>query len=135
MLIMNNLISDISTFSLSLFGIGITIFTVIYSFISNKKEYMNEMNNVITSGKACPEEKAKFYIALKYIEIQKRNNSVILFISLFSLIIYILSLLYLRIFSESFILEIILIILFACLFMIFAFALSKFIITYLRYIH
>ena len=65
---MKELITDISTFSLSIFGIGMTIFTVIYSFISTKKEYINEMSDIITSGNSCPETKAKFNIALKYIK-------------------------------------------------------------------
>lgn len=40
---MNTLIYDISSFNLAIFGIGITIFTVIYSFIYNKKEYMKRL--------------------------------------------------------------------------------------------
>lgn len=39
------------------------------------------MSNVITSGKVCPETRAKFNIALKYIKRQKKNNTMILSIT------------------------------------------------------
>lgn len=90
-----DLINDICTFSLSIFGIGITLFTVVYSFISNKREYMNEISHIITSGKACPETKAKYLIAEKYIKKQKRVNAIILSITIASLVIYTLCLFYL----------------------------------------
>lgn len=96
---------------------------------------MNEMSSVITSGKASPEDKVKYCLALKYVEKQKKNNSVILFISLYSLVLYVLSLLYLRLMNDNNILEIILIVLFVLLFILFTLALSKFIVTYFKYIH
>ena len=95
-----NVIHDISAFCLSIFGIGITVFTVIYSFIYNKKEYINEAADGVTKGNACPETVAKFKIAGKYIERQKRINRVILLLSVFSLAIYVLSQLYLHVFMD-----------------------------------
>lgn len=79
---MNNVINDICTFSLSLFAIGMTIFTVIYSFIANKKEYLNEISDTILSGKANPETRAKYKIAEGYIQRQKKYNKTILFVSI-----------------------------------------------------
>lgn len=67
---MNAIINDISTFSLSIFSIGMTVFTVIYSFISNKKEYLNEVSSTIIFGKASPETIAKYRIAEGYIQRQ-----------------------------------------------------------------
>lgn len=96
---MNSLINDISSFNLAIFGIGITIFTVIYSFISNKQEYMNEITDVITSGKACPETKAKYRIAENYIQRQKKANKAIAIITIASLAIYVLCQLYIHCFS------------------------------------
>ena len=98
---MNTLINDICSFSLSIFGIGITLFTVIYSFISNKREYMNEISHIITSGKACPEAKAKYIIAEKYIQKQKRINAIILSVTIASFVVYTLCLLYLHIASDN----------------------------------
>jgi hypothetical protein len=93
-----NVINDISAFCLSIFGIGITVFTVIYSFIYNKAEYINEAADSITKGNACPETIAKFKIAGKYIERQKSINRIILLLSISSLVLYVLSQLYLHVF-------------------------------------
>lgn len=102
---MNTLINDISNFNLAIFGIGITIFTVIYSFITNKKEYMNEITDIIISGKACPETKAKFKIAERYVQKQKKANKAIAIISIASLFIYVLCQLYMHCFSGYLLLE------------------------------
>lgn len=131
---MNAIINDISTFSLSIFSIGMTVFTVIYSFISNKKEYLNEVSSTIIFGKASPETIAKYRIAEGYIQRQIKYNRIILFISIMSLVVYILSLLYIRVYHDSHILEYIIIVLFAILSIVFFFSLSKLITTYLRYI-
>lgn len=129
-----DLINDICTFSLSIFGIGITLFTVVYSFISNKREYMNEISHIITSGKACPETKAKYLIAEKYIQKQKRVNAIILSITIASLVIYTLCLFYLHIESDNIILKYIIIGLNILLILSLGIALSIFISSYLKYI-
>lgn len=131
---MKDLITDISTFSLSIFGIGMTIFTVIYSFISTKKEYINEMSDVITSGKACPETRAKFNIALKYIKRQKKNNTIILIITIGYLMLYVLSLLYLRLNLANDIFGYVIVFLNVILTFILFYALIKFINTYIGYV-
>ena len=131
---MKDLITDISTFSLSIFGIGMTIFTVIYSFISTKKEYINEMSDIITSGKSCPETKAKFNIALKYIKRQKKNNNMILTITIGYLMLYVLSLIYLRLNITYDILGYIIVALNIVLILILFYALMKFISTYFNYV-
>ena len=95
---MNTLINDISSFNLAIFGIGVTIFKVIYSFITNKKEYMNEITDIIISGKACPETKAKFKIAERYVQKQKKANKAIAIISIGSLFVYVLCQLYIHCF-------------------------------------
>ena len=131
---MKDLITDISTFSLSIFGIGMTIFTVIYSFISTKKEYINEMSDVITSGKACPETRAKFNIAFKYIKRQKKNNTIILIITIGYLMLYVLSLLYLRLNLANDIFGYVIVFLNVILTFILFYALIKFINTYIGYV-
>lgn len=131
---MNTLINDICSFSLSIFGIGITLFTVIYSFISNKREYMNEISHIITSGKACLETKAKYIIAEKYIQKQKRINAIILSVTIASFVVYTLCLLYLHIASDNIVLKDIIIGLAIILILSLCIALSMFISSYLKYI-
>lgn len=131
---MNTIINDICTFSLSIFGIGITLFTVIYAFISNKKEYMNEIAHVITSGKACPEIKAQYTLAQKYIKKQKKINAIILSITVTSLVIYTLCLLYTHILSQNYILKYIIFGFSTLLLAALCVALSIFISSYLKYI-
>lgn len=131
---MNTLINDISSFNLAIFGIGITIFTVIYSFISNKKEYMNEIADVITSGKACPEIKAKYNIAENYIKKQKENNKAIALISIASLFIYVLCQLYIHCFSGYIIIKHTILIM-NCILVLYLFInLSRFFSSYFKYI-
>ena len=130
---MNPLINDICTFCLSIFGIGITLFTVIYSFISNKIEYMNEISHVITLGKACPETKAKYLIARKYIQKQKRINAIILSITIVSFVNYTICLFYLYVENWA-ILEYIIIGLNIMLLCSLGVALSMFISSYLNYV-
>lgn len=128
-----NIINDISTFCLSIFGIGITVFTVIYSFIYNKAEYINEAADSITKGNACPETIAKFKIARKYIERQKSINRVIILLSISSLVLYVLSQLNLHVF-EDLIFSYIIIALAVLFLVALAFSLFLFLKSYFRYI-
>ena len=131
---MNTLIYDISSFNLAIFGIGITIFTVIYSFIYNKKEYMNEIADVIISGKACPETKAKYKIAENYVQKQKKANKAIAIISIASLLIYVLCQLYIHCFPQYRVLEYTIISI-NCILIFFLFiSLALFFSSYFRYI-
>jgi uncharacterized membrane protein YwzB len=95
---------------------------------------MNEISHIITSGKACPETKAKYLIAEKYIKKQKRVNAIILSITIASLVIYTLCLFYLHIESDNIILKYIIIGLNILLILSLGIALSIFISSYLKYI-
>ena len=95
---------------------------------------MNEISHIITSGKACPETKAKYLIAEKYIQNQKRVNAIILSITIASLVIYTLCLFYLHIESDNIILKYIIIGLNILLILSLGIALSIFISSYLKYI-
>lgn len=131
---MNTLINDIGSFNLAIFGIGITIFTVIYSFIANKKEYMNEITDIIISGKACPETKAKFKIAERYVQKQKKANKAIAIISIASLFIYVLCQLYIHCFHECLLLEYIILAVNIILVIYLFVNLAYFFSSYFRYI-
>lgn len=91
---MINLISDISALGLTIFGIGVTIFTVIYSFIINKKEYLNSLAPRILNGDACPELISRYKITQRYIEKQKFINVYMIILSILSLLTYISSMIY-----------------------------------------
>ena len=52
--ILNNLLSDIGNFSLVVFGFTATLFTVIYSFIINKRENLKEISDKIKNGQIDP---------------------------------------------------------------------------------
>ena len=92
------------------------------------------MSDVITSGKACPETRAKFNIALKYIKRQKKNNTMILTITIGYLMLYVLSLLYLRLNLANDIFGYIIVFLNVILTLILFYALIKFINTYIGYV-
>ena len=95
---------------------------------------MNEISHVITSGKACPETKAKYIIAQKYIQKQKRINLIILGITIMSLAIYTLCLFYLHLVFNIVIIKYIIIGLNILLLATLCIALSIFISSYLRYV-
>lgn len=67
-------ISNIESFAITIFGIGITVFTVLYSFISSKYDMIGSFRDKINNGEASIEELAQYNIAIRYIQRQKRNN-------------------------------------------------------------
>ena len=95
---------------------------------------MNEISHIITSGKACPETKAKYIITEKYIQKQKRINAIILSVTIASFVVYTLCLLYLHIASDNIVLKDIIIGLAIILILSLCIALSMFISSYLKYI-
>ncbi|MDH4462174.1 MAG: hypothetical protein QE277_12180 [Flectobacillus sp.] len=59
------ILSDISNFNLGMFGISITVFTVLYAFILSRKDSLRELNNIIKSGNNSPAliQKTSFFLA------------------------------------------------------------------------
>lgn len=51
---MNNIIQEICNFQLVIFGISVTLFTVLYSFILNKRDELKVYSEQIKSGTANP---------------------------------------------------------------------------------
>lgn len=49
-----SLISDISNFNLGIFGISITVFTVLYAFILSRKDSLRDLNDIIKLGNDSP---------------------------------------------------------------------------------
>jgi hypothetical protein len=91
---LNNILSDIGNFSLVIFGFTATLFTVIYSFIINKRESLKEISDKIKNGEINPILSQRKSNALKYINTMKRINYHLI-ISLFSsLFLYIISIIF-----------------------------------------
>lgn len=53
--IINSALSDVGNFVLVVFGFTITLFTVLYSFILNKRELLNEISDSIKRGTGTPD--------------------------------------------------------------------------------
>lgn len=48
--LLNNILGDIGNFVLVIFGFSVTLFTVLYSFILNKREQLKEYSDKIKDG-------------------------------------------------------------------------------------
>lgn len=75
---MTNIINQISNIQLALLGITITVFTVLYAFIINKKEDLKNLSNQIKNGDKSPLilQKATF-ITRNSTKLKKINDKVI----------------------------------------------------------
>lgn len=87
-----NILSDISNFALVIFGFCATLYTVIYSFILNKKESLNEITELIKLSEKVPLQTLKETSFKNYIIRMRIFNSYIIYCLWSSLIIYIASL-------------------------------------------
>lgn len=63
------LVGDVANFNLGIFGIAITLFTVLYAFILSKKDSLIQLNDIIKSGDSTPQiiQRVTFY----YIHVKK----------------------------------------------------------------
>lgn len=83
-----NIISDVTNFNLAVFGISITVFTVLYAFILNRRDSIREMNQAIKSGQASPSliQKTSFFVS--HIEAWKKLNRHVKSTSILSIIFF-----------------------------------------------
>lgn len=88
---MDNIIKDICNFQLSIFGISITLFTVLYSFILNKRDELRSYNEQIKTGTANPIIIQKYNFAKSYIKRIKEVNSHLKWLVIISLSCYLIS--------------------------------------------
>lgn len=84
-----NILNDISNFFLVVLGITITLFTVIYSFIVNRKEELTKINEEINFGKSTPALQQKKHFNLIYIKKYITWNRHLLILAIISLIIFV----------------------------------------------
>ncbi|GAB4029633.1 hypothetical protein GCM10028774_01950 [Spirosoma jeollabukense] len=50
------LLSDVANFNLTMFGISMSIFTVLYAFILSRKDSLRELSDIIKSTQASPSQ-------------------------------------------------------------------------------
>lgn len=60
-----SLLSDVSSFSFGIFGIGLGIFTVLYAFILSRKDSLRDLNDIIKAGNDDPflRQRVSFFAA------------------------------------------------------------------------
>ncbi|GEM_PF-1940157 len=90
---LENILTDISNFTLVIFGFCATLYTVIYSFILTKKDSLNEIAELLKLGERVPLHTLKEISYSNYIIRMRRFNSYIIICLWSSLIIYTFSLL------------------------------------------
>jgi len=86
----SNILNDITNFFLVILGIAMTLFTVIYSFIFNKKEELIKLNEDIVLGKSSPHLEQKKHFNLVYIKIFIKWNYQLISIGILSLILFLI---------------------------------------------
>lgn len=81
---------NIESFALAILGIGITVFTVLYSFIGSKYEMIREVREKMNEGKASIEDEAQYKIAIRYINRQIKVNRYAIIVSFSSFMLFLL---------------------------------------------
>jgi len=85
----NILLNDIWSFQLILFGLAVTLFTVIYSFVINKRDELRSIANSIKDGDQTPILLQRQTFAKKYIvRLKNINNRLAILIILTFLIAF-----------------------------------------------
>lgn len=99
--LLTGILSDISNFALVIFGFCATLYTVIYSFILNKKDLLKEISEAIKTGEKVVLQTQKEQNYINYIRKMRTFNKYIIVCLWTSLIIYVFSLVvkYLRLYK------------------------------------
>lgn len=86
-----NILNDFLNLFLVIFGIAITLFIVIYSFIINKKDELNKVLESINNGITSPLIDQKRYFTISQIKRYKKINTHLIIITTSSISLYIIS--------------------------------------------
>ena len=81
---------NVESFALTILGIGITVFTVLYSFIGSKYEMIREVREKMNEGKASIEDEAQYRIAIRYLNRLIKINRYAIIVSLISFMLFLL---------------------------------------------
>lgn len=77
----NFVLQNIATFSITIFGVAMTVFTVIYSFIVSKKNYRKELGHLQSIGKVSPYVLSEYKFSNEYIrKLRKVNVHIIILV-------------------------------------------------------
>lgn len=87
-------ISNVENFSIGIFGISVTIFTVLYSFITSKQDMGTELQEKIFNSKASIEERTNYRIISRQIKKYRKINRYALAVCIGSLLLFVLCKLY-----------------------------------------
>lgn len=82
------ILENIGSFSITMFSVEITIFTVIYSFIVSKRSYYKAISNSIKCGNEDTYSLLEEKFAVKYMNKLKKLNLFVLVLAAISLILY-----------------------------------------------
>ncbi len=128
---MNGIINDICNFLIAIFGISITLFTVLYSFILNKKEELRVISNLIKNDKASTLDYQKELFCKASIKIWKSINTHFIILTCVSFLSYITFYVLKTLIQKSFVFESIVTLAFLIIIYI-SYLLSRTIIGYLK---
>ena len=81
---------NIESFAIAIFGIGVTVFTVLFSFIGYKYDIIKELRDKISNGVASIEDQAQYKIAIRYVSRQRNINKYSIAVSIFSFLLFIM---------------------------------------------
>ena len=98
----NDLYNDLWNFHLVLFGIALSIFTLLYSFILNKRDEIRNIAEQVKSGDKNPLLTQKENFAKKYINRLKSINDKIVVIVISSLFFFLVTWIYQRVISDDY---------------------------------
>ena len=82
------ILNDVSSFNLGMFGIAITVFTVLYAFILSRKDSLRILNDTVKQGDDSPFLKGRISLFLDHTLKWKRLNFHLKTIIVISLILY-----------------------------------------------
>ena len=89
---LTGILSDVSNFALVIFGFCATLYTVIYSFILNKKDLLKELNESLKVGEKVVSHTQKEQNFILYIRKMRSFNKFIIGCLWYSLFLYLSSL-------------------------------------------
>lgn len=81
---------NIESFAIARFGIGVTVFTVLFSFIGSKYDIIKDLRDKISNGVASIEDQAQYKIAIRYVSRQRNINKYSIAVSIFSFLLFIM---------------------------------------------
>lgn len=97
----NNILNDLWNFHLVLFGIALSLFTLLYSFILSKRDELRNISEQVKMGNNSPILTQKEVFAKKYITRLKSANNHSAIIIIITFFLFVISWISLRIISNT----------------------------------